>query len=385
MKKTLLNTFFTAILLVLATSCSTDDIRNIAGTTEPEPTLSTEVNPFDINTDGFDFLEKIQGDWQGPNRIIADDHDWFAFDFRANSPSQVTSIFEGGSMGNLFTQFFVTDFKNKRTIMARNGGVLNGIYRTSYFVLDKVENRDNGKYFRFVDAKGGAHTMFMEMRFTTNDSLYFNAYTSKLGLQAPATRHLTFKGKRTNFDLAQTAAQNFNYPQNVPAWDFSEGFTEEFLYVNPSASEAQSATFLAQAETEDDDVFSMAFDSGDPWRIDQQPNLGYLLLNVEQTPELQGKNLFVNLSKEPLTDEFGYFVPDESAFNSILLFSELNNNEEQFLFTYVHPGTYHVNITADINEDGFISPGDVTHANQTITITPEGQHEITITNINVEN
>ena len=141
------------MLCLAVFSCSTDDIRNIAGSTggtDPNPPLSTEVNPIDINIDGFDFLEKMQGHWTGTNRVIADDYDWFAFDYRANSPSSVHGIFDGGSMGNLLTTFYVTDFKGKRTLMARNGGVLSGIYRISYFVLDKIENND-GKYFRFVD------------------------------------------------------------------------------------------------------------------------------------------------------------------------------------------------------------------------------------------
>ena len=47
-------------------------------------------------------------------------------------------IFEGGTIGNLFTSFFVADFKGRRMLMARNDDILNGIYRTSYFVLDQV-------------------------------------------------------------------------------------------------------------------------------------------------------------------------------------------------------------------------------------------------------
>lgn len=371
-------------LIALAISCSTDDIRNIAGPpkgTNPNP-LPTEVNPVDINNDGFDFLDKMQGQWVGRNRVIADDYEWFSFDYRANAPSSVHGIFDGGSMGNLLTTFFVTDFKGKRTIMARNGGVLSGIYRMSYFVMDKIEENTNGKYYRFVDAKGGANTMFMELRFK-QDSLYFNAYTSRLGVQAPASRHMTFKGKRNDMELAQTAAQVHNFPQNTPAWDFSEGFVEENLYVNPGASEAQSASFLAQSET--NDVFNLSFESGDPWRIDQQPYLGVLNVKIESNPTIEGKNILLKLSKEALTDADGYFVSDENAFNSVLQFSDLTSGELEYLFTYLHPGTYHINVTVDMNDDGFISTGDITHADQTITVTPEGQHEITITNINVEN
>ena len=144
---------FFAVVSIFIIGCSSDDIRNIAGpneTIDPESTGPTEVNPVDINenVNGFNLLERMQGQWVGTNRVIADDFDFFAWDYRANSPSQVHGIFEGGSLGNLLTSFFVTDFKNKRTIMARNGGLLNGIYRTSYFVLDSVRSDNNGNYYR---------------------------------------------------------------------------------------------------------------------------------------------------------------------------------------------------------------------------------------------
>ena len=376
------------MLLVFIIGCSTDEVRNIAGTNETvDPIISgpTEVNPVDINvqTNGFNLLERMQGQWVGSNRVIADDFDWFAWDYRANSPSQVHGIFEGGSLGNLLTSFFVTDFKNKRTIMARNGGLLNGIYRSSYFVLDSVRTDNNGDYYRLVDAVGGSGTMYMELRFK-QDSLYWNAYTSRLGTVIPPSRHMTFKGRLNDIELAETAATTLEFPQNTPAWDFSNGFMEEYLYVNPGATEAVSATFLAQAEN-NNDVFTLAQESGDPWRIDQHPHLAYLQLNITRDPLIDNTTLFVNLSKDSFTDEFGYFVSDPEVYDSSLLFSELSENENGLFITYLHPGTYYINITADANGDGFISEGDITHMQQMITITPEGQQEITIDNINVQN
>ena len=379
---------FFAVVSIFIIGCSSDDIRNIAGpneTIDPESTGPTEVNPVDINenVNGFNLLERMQGQWVGTNRVIADDFDFFAWDYRANSPSQVHGIFEGGSLGNLLTSFFVTDFKNKRTIMARNGGLLNGIYRTSYFVLDSVRSDNNGNYYRLVDAIGGKGTMYMELCFK-QDSFYWNAYTSRLGTVVPPSRHMTFKGKLNDFELAQTAADAVGFPQNVPAWDFSNGFMEDYLYINPGDTEPVSATFLAQAEN-NNDVFTLAQESGDPWRIDQHPFLAYLQINIVRNPDVENKTLFVNLSKESYTDEFGYFVSDLEVYNTTLLFSELSQNENSLLATYLHPGTYYVNVTADVNEDGFISEGDFTHPQQMITITAEGQQEITIDNITVQN
>lgn len=363
-------------------SCSTDEIRNIAGENSgTNPTTPAEVNPVNINVDGFDLLEKLQGHWIGTNRVIADDYDWFAFDYRAISPSHIHGMYEGGSGGNLLTSFFVTDFKDTRTIMARNGGLLNGIYRTSYFVLDEVREDNNGKHYRLVDAKGGTDVMYMELRFK-QDSLYFNAYTSRLGLSVPPSRHMTFKAKKEHLELSQTAATAVNFPQNTPAWDFSNGFNEEFLYVNAGDDEAKSASFLAQQDA-DTDVFTLAFASGDPFRVDEHPYMGYLQLDVVRDVPIADKHLFIYLSRDSLTDANGYL--QEEPFNTVLKFPEMIGSQDQFLFTYMHPGTYYVTVIADANDDGFISQGDLTHVSQAITIDPEGQHQITINNINVQN
>ena len=388
MKKTIQFLSLCILLSALIIGCSTDNIRNIAGpngVVDPEPTGPTVVNPVDINqnTNGFNLLERIQGQWVGSNRVIADDFDFFTWDYRANSPSQVHGIFEGGSLGNLLTSFFVTDFKNKRTIMARNGGLLNGIYRSSYFVLDSVRTDANGDYYRLVDAVGGSGTMYMELRFK-QDSLYWNAYTSRLGVVVPPTRHMTFKGKLNDIELAQTAANTVGFPQNTPAWDFSEGFLEEYLYINPGDTAPVSATFLAQGQ-DNSDLIGLAQESGDPFTIEQHPYLATLQLDITRNPTIENKRLFINLSKESYTDESGYFVSDLEVYNTTLLFSELSQNESGLFLTYLHPGTYYINVTADANEDGFISEGDITHSQQIITITAEGQQQITIDNINVQN
>ena len=85
----------------------------------------------------------MPGHWVGKMKLMGKPIDWFAFDYRPISPSHIHGIFEGGSMGNLFTSFFVADYKGTKTIMARNGGILSGFYRTSYFVLDKIDIKNN--------------------------------------------------------------------------------------------------------------------------------------------------------------------------------------------------------------------------------------------------
>lgn len=100
-----------------------DNVRDIKGGNNSQvPTNPTaEVIPVDITNDGFDFMEKMQGHWVGTNKVIADEYDWFGWDYRAISSSHIHGIHEGGTLGNLFTSFFVTNYKGQRIIMARNG------------------------------------------------------------------------------------------------------------------------------------------------------------------------------------------------------------------------------------------------------------------------
>ena len=171
------------------------------------------ITPVDLkdNKIAFELLENVQGHWVGSMWLMGQDWEWMAFDFRAIEKSHIHGIFEGGTIGNLFTSFFVTNLKGKRTIMARNGGILNGIYRTSYFVLDKVDQRKNKKgvnetYYRLVDAYGGKEIMYMELTFA-GKSIQFNAYTSRMGLNFPAKPHMRFSGTLMHPELSAQAAK----------------------------------------------------------------------------------------------------------------------------------------------------------------------------------
>lgn len=366
-------------LSLFMASCD-KEIRNIAPQAEDpaKQEFNIEVVPVNINNQGFELLENMQGHWVGANRVIADDFEWFSFDYRAISASHIHGIFEGGTMGNLLTSFFVTDFKNTRTIMARNGGLLNGIYRSSYFVLDSVSNTNTESFYRLVDAVGGQRSMWMELKFT-QDSLYFNAYTSRLGLLEP-TRHMTFKAVNEDVSLAQAAATAVQFPQNIPAWDFSTGFVQQNLYVNNGVDSASSATFLSQGTG---DVFSLSVQSGDPFTIADHPYIGMLQVDITRNPLIQNEPLLIYLSREPLTDNFGYF--DINNFNTILLFPGIVGTQDQFTFTYLHPGNYYLNVVADKDGDGGPSQGDVTHLTQTINISPNGVQQLTVNNITVQN
>ena len=79
--------------------------------------------------------------------------------------------------------------------------------------------------------------------------------------------------------------------------------------------------------------------------------MGYLQVNIVRNPAIEDKNWFLYLSKDSLTDEYGYML--EEPFNSVLLFPDMIKEQDQFLFTYLHPGTYYVTAIMDVAEDGF--------------------------------
>ncbi|UTW61773.1 hypothetical protein KFE98_17440 [bacterium SCSIO 12741] len=258
--------------------------------------------------------------------------------------------------------------------------MLSGIYRTSYFVLDSVRSDARGDYYRLVDGIGGTQVMYMELRFVS-DSLYFNAYTSRLGEFDMATRHMTFAAKKENLHLSQDAASAVGFPVNTPAWNFSAGFNKNDLYVAPGADSAKSASFLSEHSS--NDVFTLAGLSGDPYIITDIPRLGYLKVDIQKNATIQNDNILLYLSDKPLTDSQGFFQMQN--FNSITQFPDFDATVSEFLFTYLHPGDYYVTVVADHDGDGSPGMGDYTHAQMQVTVAPGQQAQVTVTNINVLN
>lgn len=348
--------------------------ENVSPESPQNPSPMSEVQPININVQGLEFLGRMQGQWVGQNRVLAWDWPWFAFDYRAVSESHVFGIFEGGSMGNLLTSFFVTDYKNTRTIMARNGGLLAGIYRSSYFVLDSVQyNTNRGDYYRFVDAIGGAGVMYMELWFKGNE-LEFNAYTSRLGERSPASQHMAFKGKKGDSSLAQAAATSYGFPKNLPAFDFSNGFRQEWLYTPPKLNTAVSATFMDQDSLAS--VYEMANSSGDPVRIQDHTNMAALDVNIGPEAGNDAHNILLFLSKDPLINAAGQI--DYTAMESVLLFPEISAGLNQFLLTYLHSGDYYLTVFSDRDGDGIPSSGDRASSSQFVHLEPQDSLSINL-------
>ena len=341
------------------------------------------IVPVNINEGGFDLLENMQGHWVGSMQLMGQDYDWMAFDYRAIAPSHVHGMFEGGTIGNLFTSFFVTNFKGQRTIMARNGGILNGIYRTSYFVLDKVEYGDKSAYYRLVDAYGGKGIMWMELTFSGN-TIEFNSYTSRFGLTEPKL-HMAFKAKRKHPELATAAAKAVGFPKNTIDFDFSKGLpTPTWADEYPLTS----ASYILEDTSKS--LLELAKLARDPYRIDQMPHVAKLTVSVKRNETIKGKKLHMYLSREALTDRNGKFITQfgyirSDLLDGLLLFPEISGKQDEFTFTYLHPGKYFLTVIADMDADGYPSPGDITHTRTEITVKPKSAERIAIRNMTVKN
>ena len=360
---------------------STTERRQMPKFTPPK------ITPVDINRKGFEMLEYLQGHWVGSMNLMGQEFEWWAFDFRPISPSHIHGIFEGGTIGNLFTSFFVTEFKGKRTIMARNGGLLNGIYRTSYFVLDEVKYGSDWGYYRLVDAHGGSDIMYMELTFQGN-SLEFKAFTSRFGLTEPRP-HMNFKARRLHPELATAAAKAVGFPKNVVDFDFSKGLPK------PTWADKYpmtSASYIWEGGKEDADIslIEMGKLAKDPRRVDQMPHLAELTVSIQRDAATKDKKLLLYLSRDALVDQRGKFISRfgyirEDLLNTLLSFPEVAKNRSEFTFTYLHPGAYYLTVIADMDNDGFPSPGDITHAQRKVVVKPKSHSRVSITDLNVRN
>ena len=153
------------------------------------------------------------------------------------------------------------------------------------------------------------------------------------------------------------------------------------MYAEPG-EQPQSATYLWEG---DEDVWELAEQSGDPFIISDIPHLTTLTVNIDQHAGIENAELQLYLSKEPLTDAVGQMSANENDWNTIQLFPTLTTGTESFLVTYLHPGTYYLTVVADVNANQYPGEGDITHPQQTITVEPGGQQEVTISNITIQN
>ncbi len=71
--------YFLMLIFIRGMSC-TSEVRNIANNTEVNSGNDLIINPVDVNDEGFDFLEKMEGHWVGSNLVITTEYPWFGWD-----------------------------------------------------------------------------------------------------------------------------------------------------------------------------------------------------------------------------------------------------------------------------------------------------------------
>ena len=250
-------------------------------------------------------------------------------------------------------------------------------------MLDEIREDRKETTYRFVDAYGGPGIMFMELTFK-GDTLVFDAWTSRLGLVEPK-RHMTFRGERKRPELADAAATAVGFPQNVVDYTFPDhlptpGWTADYPQT--------STTYLFEGEGTD--ALAMSKAAGDPRRIDQVPHLSQLTVSIDPTDLTRDRKLHVYLSQKALTDESGKFITRGryirlDLLDTLLSFPELAKTIDEFTFTYLHPGDYFLTVVADMDGDGYPSPGDVTHPVTPVTVAPESHVRVRISHLEVRN
>ena len=123
---------------------------------------------------------------------------------------------------------------------------------------------------------------------------------------------------------------------------------------------------------------------------DPEPYLSKLTVSVKRSETTKGKKLHIYLSNRALTDkqgkfntQYGYVRTD--LLNGLLLFPEISAKENEFTFTYLHPGKYFLTVIADMDGDGYPSPGDITHTQTEVILKPKSNSKVVIKNLNVKN
>lgn len=347
----------------------------------PEYTYTPKpVVPVDITQTEVQLLTQMQGHWVGEMVLMGEKIPWFAWDFRPIASAHVHGLFEGGSMGNLFTSFFIADFKGTTTIMARNGGILNGIYRTSYFVLDQAKTSNGESYYRLVDAYGNAQIMYMELRIK-NDELTFSSHTSRFGTYPSAKKHMNFKGKRMHEELSIEAAKKVKFPDSEIQYNFANGLPTPIWEGYPTIS---SASYLWQDVSVGLEELGKL--SKDPIPLSKMPFVSSAKIEWDLPENVKEKNTQVYLSRKPLTNEAGkmkseYGYIEGNSMNEVLLFSEINPGLHEFQYHYLHPGEYYVTLWIDNDGNKALSTGDHYATSVKLEVTPSSSQTFKLVEI----
>lgn len=308
-----------------------------------QPDVPETISPTDCSGElssttevmGYGILEKLPGIWQGPvysPTPLGSFPEWIV-DLRPVSEAQVSSKNELDSLNDIFMSFFVVKQDCEYKIAFRNGGGFAGMVRNSYMIADSVYESVEFSFYRFADVVSGGNRVYTDIHFE-GDSLKMFTYTNQYNSLPQPVLHMQWQAERKDVTATEDAVNHFNYPQKAIVKDFSttfDGLTEAIFYSN----------------------------AADPYPESQQPYLGESQVSVSisnpSDPD-PAKKVLILITTEPLFNGFTFLQENLKYRSRYVLVGAAT--ETGYLFNYMHPGNYFVNVIYDENGDQTFSSGD---------------------------
>ena len=306
-------------------------------------------NPDDTTLVGFSVLAKLPGIWNGPvtsTTALGGYAEWIV-DFRPISENQVSAKNELDNLNDIHLSFFTAKYNSKNRLVFRNGGGFAGQKRVSYFMCDSSAQIGSKTYYRFSELIKGKSRAYTELVFRA-DSLLMKTYTNKYNTLSQPELHMTWAAKLQDITTAQSAIAQFQFPKETITKDFS-------------------TTFNGQTEAI---YYTLA---SDPYPENQQPYLGQTSVQFTFAPTLtvdNTKNVFIIITTQPLINGFSL---NQANMKFRSRYVRIASSEGQFVFNYMHPGSYYVYALYDKDGNNTFSSGDyVSTTNTSFSLASQG-------------
>lgn len=336
MKKNLFSllAFFSLIVAISSCKKKPDNPSNQV----PELTENTAVK-------GYNIFTKINGIWDGSlasGTSLPNFPSWVV-DFRPISASQISAKNELDSLNDIFMSMFIVLHNNEYKVGFRNGGGFAGMQRISYMVVDSVSETSTVSYYRFSDFVKGKKRAYTSFDFH-DDSLIVKTYTNKNNTLDEPVMHFIWRSKLKDNTSFQAAATNFSFPKKTLVKNFSETFKDllESIYYQTT---------------------------GDPYPEGEQPYLGISNISYSFSPTITpnpNKNVLLVITTQPLfngTTFLSQNIKYRSRYVSVPV------SDPNFVFNYMHPGTYYLYAICDNDGNLAASSGDyMSLGNTTFTL-----------------